>query len=37
MKLHHAFVIAVLANIVGAFIYDYLRSVDDDLRISRQR
>lgn len=25
MKVHHAFVIAVVANIVGAFIYDYLR------------
>lgn len=25
MKLHHAFVVAVLANIVGAFIYDYAK------------
>lgn len=33
MKLHHAFLIAVLANIVGAVIYDYAKRKASENRL----
>ena len=33
MKLSHAFVVAVIANIVGAYLYDYMKRKANEARL----